>query len=134
MGWMDVEENKMSPKIIGETVNACITDLAEKRKDLWYTAETWAGVTFFNQSDSYENKIWEARVKKILLNFCHRPCLPSETSLKLTHSRPLFNFITPENVITRGFLMFSGGIEIKQSEIGQQRRPRSIRDKKLKYP
>ena len=46
MGWMDVEENKMSPKIIGETVNACITDLAEKRKDLWDTAETWAGVTF----------------------------------------------------------------------------------------
>ena len=53
MGWMDVEENKMSPKIIGETVNACITDLAEKRKDLWDTAETWAGVTFFNQSDNY---------------------------------------------------------------------------------
>ena len=46
MGWMDVEENKMSPKIIGETVNACITDLAEKRKDLWDTAETWAAVTF----------------------------------------------------------------------------------------
>ena len=64
MGWMDVEENKMSPKIIGETVNACITDLAEKRKDLWDTAETWAGVTFFNQSDNYENEIWEARVKK----------------------------------------------------------------------
>ncbi|XP_057313063.1 uncharacterized protein LOC130654488 isoform X1 [Hydractinia symbiolongicarpus] len=42
MGWMDVDEEYMGPKIIGDTVNNCIITLAEKRHDLWNTAETWA--------------------------------------------------------------------------------------------
>lgn len=44
MGWMEVDEELMSPKIIGETVNSCITTLSEQRKDLYNTDETWANV------------------------------------------------------------------------------------------
>lgn len=42
MGWMEVDENLMLPKIIGETVNNCITTLANLRHDLYNTSETWA--------------------------------------------------------------------------------------------
>ena len=45
MGWMDVEENLMGPQIIGETVNNCITTLAQLRHDLHKTEETWANVS-----------------------------------------------------------------------------------------
>ncbi|XP_066920154.1 uncharacterized protein [Clytia hemisphaerica] len=42
MGWMDVEEDLMGAQIIGETVNNCITTLANLRHDLHKTEETWA--------------------------------------------------------------------------------------------
>lgn len=42
MGWMNVDESKMDQSLIGDTVNNCITELAEKRHDLWNTSETWA--------------------------------------------------------------------------------------------
>ena len=45
MGWMDVEEDLMGAKLIGNTVNNCISELAEKRHDLWKVSETWAEVS-----------------------------------------------------------------------------------------
>ena len=44
MGWVDVEEEKMVSDILAETVNECISSLAEQRKDLWAISETWGEV------------------------------------------------------------------------------------------
>lgn len=46
MGWIDVDEERMAADILADTVNECITSLAEQRKDLWAISETWGEVCF----------------------------------------------------------------------------------------
>eukprot|EP00794_Sanderia_malayensis_P007535 gene7535-8372_t len=41
MGWTDVEEDLMSSNVLADTVNRCISSLAEQRKDLWKISDTW---------------------------------------------------------------------------------------------
>ncbi|CAH3148912.1 unnamed protein product [Porites lobata] len=41
MGWIELEENQVAPHNMSETIADCISTLAQKRKDLWNTAETW---------------------------------------------------------------------------------------------
>lgn len=67
MGWMDVGEDRMAANIIGETVNTCITELAEKRKDLWDTTETWAeGADIKLILEGETLKLLEPKSKKVL--------------------------------------------------------------------
>ena len=44
MGWIELEESEVAPHNMSETIAECITTLAQKRKDLWNTAETWGEV------------------------------------------------------------------------------------------
>jgi len=44
MGWIELEENQVAPHNMSETIADCISTLAQKRKDLWNTAETWGEV------------------------------------------------------------------------------------------
>ena len=44
MGWLELEENQVAPHNMSETIADCISTLAQKRKDLWNTAETWGEV------------------------------------------------------------------------------------------
>ena len=41
---MDGEEDLMGAKLIGDTVNNCISELAEKIHDLGKVSETWAEI------------------------------------------------------------------------------------------
>lgn len=44
MGWIELEESEVAPHNMSETIAECISTLAQKRKDLWNTAETWGEV------------------------------------------------------------------------------------------
>ena len=44
MGWIELEESEVAPHNMSETIAECISSLAQKRKDLWNTAETWGEV------------------------------------------------------------------------------------------
>ncbi|PFX16873.1 Amyloid beta A4 precursor protein-binding family B member 1 [Stylophora pistillata] len=41
MGWIELEESQVAPHNMSETISDCISTLAQKRKDLWHTGETW---------------------------------------------------------------------------------------------
>ncbi|XP_029206013.2 uncharacterized protein LOC114969842 isoform X3 [Acropora millepora] len=41
MGWIELEESQVAPHNMGDTITNCISSLAELRKDLWNTSETW---------------------------------------------------------------------------------------------
>ncbi len=42
-----MEEEQMSSNVLAETVNDCISSLAEQRKDLWKIADTWGEVEYW---------------------------------------------------------------------------------------
>lgn len=44
MGWIELEESEVAPHNMSETIAECISTLAQKRKDLWNTGETWGEV------------------------------------------------------------------------------------------
>lgn len=44
MGWIELEESEVAPHNMSETIAECISTLAQKRKDLWNTTETWGEV------------------------------------------------------------------------------------------
>lgn len=44
MGWIELEESQVAPHNMSETIAECISTLAQKRKDLWNTSETWGEV------------------------------------------------------------------------------------------
>ena len=44
MGWIELEENKVAPHNMSETISECISILATKRNDLWNTSLTWGEV------------------------------------------------------------------------------------------
>lgn len=41
MGWIELEENQVAPHNMSETISDCISSLAQQRKDLWNTSDTW---------------------------------------------------------------------------------------------
>ena len=43
MGWVVVNEEDLGSS---DTVSNCISDLADQRKDLWKTNETWGEVSY----------------------------------------------------------------------------------------
>lgn len=44
MGWIELEESQVAPHNMSDTISDCISTLAQKRKDLWQTGETWGEV------------------------------------------------------------------------------------------
>ena len=44
MGWIELEESQVAPHNMSETIADCISSLAQQRKDLWNTADTWGEV------------------------------------------------------------------------------------------
>lgn len=46
MGWIELEESQVAPHNMSESIATCISTLAQQRKDLWQTGETWGQVHF----------------------------------------------------------------------------------------
>lgn len=44
MGWLELEESQVAPHNMSDTIAECIANLANQRKDLWTTRETWGEV------------------------------------------------------------------------------------------
>ena len=44
MGWIELEESQVAPHNMSDTIADCISSLAQQRKDLWNTADTWGEV------------------------------------------------------------------------------------------
>lgn len=68
MGWIELEESQVAPHNMSETISDCISTLAQKRKDLWHTGETWGegkDIRLLLEGDTL--KLAEPRTKATLL-------------------------------------------------------------------
>ncbi|XP_078369271.1 uncharacterized protein LOC144653202 isoform X2 [Oculina patagonica] len=68
MGWIELEESQVAPHNMSETIAECISTLAQKRKDLWNTSETWGegkDIRLLLEGDTL--KLVEPRTKITLL-------------------------------------------------------------------
>ena len=62
MGWIELEESQVAPHNMSEPIGDCISTLAQKRKDLWNTAETWGEVNIAAMFLVFQCLRWLKRV------------------------------------------------------------------------